>query len=222
MRDATANCRTARRRRAQWFGFIYYVSIVTLKRYVAFLVIMAAIAAALSGCGSSSKAETTSEVERPSAHKPPASNGNRASAGPPIFHQAEYDLETEWIQDTSDHRAGRYLKSAWHDPCCPRYKLVISSRPSRNFAPPLAAAELSRKQARHLRKYREVSFKKVKIGHPAVRFVYYAGGDDYIEYFFAKCGTSIALQGSTNPGSFKLFSWFYENTASQVKPVCDE
>jgi hypothetical protein len=198
------------------------VAIVTLKRYVAFLVVMVAIGAALSGCGSSGKAETTSEVERPSAHKPPASNVNRANAGPPVFHQAEYDLETEWTQDTSDHRAGRYLKSVWHDPAAATYKLVISSRPSRNFAPPLAAAELSRMKARHLRKYREVSFKKVKIGHPAVRFAYYAGGEDYIEYFFAKCGTSIAFQGSTYPGSFKLFSWFYEDTAAQIKPVCAE
>jgi hypothetical protein len=100
------------------------------------------------------------------------------------------------------------------------YQLVISSRPTRGFVPPLAAAELSRTRASHLPKYREVSFKKVKIDHPAVRFVYEAGGEDYIEYFFAKCGTSIAMQGSTNPGSFKLFSWFYEKTATQVKPVC--
>jgi hypothetical protein len=181
---------------------------------------MAAIAAALGGCGGSGKAETTPQIERTRAHKPPNSDGNQASVETRVFHQAEYDLETEWIQERSDNRAGPYLKSAWHDPCCPRYQLVISSRPSRHFVPPLGAAELSRTQAKHLRKYREVSFKKVKIGHPAVRFVYSAGGEDYVEYFFAKCGTSIAMKGSTNPGSFKLFSWFYENTASQIKPIC--
>jgi hypothetical protein len=186
---------------------------------------MAAIAAAVNGCGDNGKAETTSEVDRASAHKPPAASGDQADVGPPIFHQAEYDLETEWTRDTSDHRAGRYLKSVWHDPPAPSYKLVVSSRPSHNFARPLAAAELSRMKARHRRKYREIGFKQAKIGHPAVpavRFAYYAGGEDYIEYFFAKCGTSIALQGSTTPSSFKLFSWFYENIASQIKPVCAE
>lgn len=176
--------------------------------------------ALLPGCGGSSKAETTSSAERPSANEPPASNENQAPVETRAYQQAEYELVTEWIQERSDQRADPYLKSAWHDPCCPRYQLVISSRPSRNFVPPLAAAELSRTQAKHLPKYREVSFKKVKIGHPAVRFVYSAGGEDYVEYFFAKCGTSIALKGSTNPGSYKLFSWFYENTASEVKPAC--
>ena len=176
--------------------------------------------ALLSGCGSSSDRDETSSAKQLSAHKTPASKGSQASVETRIYHQAEYDLETEWIQERSDQRAGPYLKSAWHDPCCPRYQLVISSRPSRGFVAPLAAAELSRERAKHSGKYREVSFKKVKVGHPAVRFVYSAGGEDYIEYFFAKCGTSIASKGSTNPGSFKLFSWFYENTASQIKPVC--
>lgn len=215
---ATASRRTARRQHAQWFGFIYYMSVVTLKRYVAFLVAIAAIAAALSGCGSSGKAETASEAKRPSTQKAPASNVEKVESR--VFHQTEYDLETEWTPETSDRRAGRYLKSAWHDPCCPRYQLVISSRPSRGFVPPLAAAELSRTRARRLPKYREISLKKVKIGHPAVRFVYSAGGEDYIEYFFAKCGTSITFKGSTNPSSFELFSWFYENTASDLTPVC--
>src|SRR6188472_3267419 len=166
------------------------------------------------GCGGSSdKAETASEVERasevkrppeveqapeaepPSSHEPPSSNGDRTGAGP-LFHQTEYDLETGWTQDVSDRHAGRYLKSVWHDPASAAYKLWISSQPSRNSAPPLAAAELSRTKAQQVRNYREMSFKKVKIGQPAVpavRFVYSAGGEDYIEYFFAQCGTSIAL-----------------------------
>lgn len=189
---------------------------------VACLIVSALIV--LPGCGDSSSKDATASGEQLSADKTPASNESQDQARKVEtrnYRQAEYELTTEWFQERSDERVGPYLKSAWHDPCCPRYQLVISSRPSRGFVSPLAAAELSRARAKkHLPKYREVSFKKVKIGHPAVRFVYSTDGEEYVEYFFAKCGTSISSKGSTNPGSYKLFSWFYENTASEIKPIC--
>lgn len=50
-----------------------------------------------SGCGSSGEAETTSEVERP-------------SADPPVYHQTAYDLETGWVQVASDEKVGDYLQ----------------------------------------------------------------------------------------------------------------
>jgi ABC-type uncharacterized transport system auxiliary subunit len=68
----------------------------TPKRCVAFLAIASAILAVLGGCGSSGEAETTSEVERP-------------SADPPVYHQTAYDLETGWDLVTSDEKVGGYL-----------------------------------------------------------------------------------------------------------------
>ena len=72
----------------------------TLKRCVTLLAIASAILAVLSGCGSGGEAETTSEVERP-------------SADPPIYHQTAVDLETGWVQVASDEKVGDLLHTVW-------------------------------------------------------------------------------------------------------------
>jgi hypothetical protein len=186
------------------------VPIVTPKRYVAFLVVMVAIGAALSGCGSSGKAETTSEVERPSAK-------------PPVYHLAEYDMETGWVQETLDEKVGSYLESVWHDPASFSSKLIIDSRPAAGAPPPMAAAELARVQANWLPKYSERSLKRVKLGkRPAIRLAFFAAGEDRIEYFFEECDTSIVFRGSTTPIAYAPFSRFYGIVASRVKAVCPE
>jgi len=162
----------------------------------------------LAGCGGGKSASKTAE--------------NRPSANPPLYRQTDYNAETGWDQDASDKRAGNYLESVWHDPASVSSRLVIDSRNSEGTAPPLAAAELSRIQTTRLPGYRERSFKKVKIGgHPAVRWAYGVGGEEYIEYFFAECGTSIIFHGSTSPIAFEPFSRFYGIVASRVKIVCD-
>lgn len=181
-----------------------------LKRYVALLAIGAAILAVLSGCGSSGSAETTSEVERPSAE-------------PPVYHQKEYDVETGWELDVSDRKVGSYLETVWHDPAIATSKLIIDSRPAEGAPPPLVAAELARVQANWLPNYRERSLKRVKLGpRSSIRFAFHAAGEDRIEYFFEECGTSIVFRGSTAPIAYSSFSRFYRLTAAQLRAVCDE
>ena len=49
----------------------------------------------------------------------------------------------------------------------------------------MAAAELARVQANWLPKYQERSLKRVKLGRRSmIRLVYFAAGEDRIEYFF--------------------------------------
>jgi hypothetical protein len=182
----------------------------TPKRYVALLGVASAVLALLSGCGDSGKAENTSEVERPSAK-------------PPVYHLAEYDMETGWVKETLDEKVGSYLESVWHDPASFSSKLIIDSRPAAGAPPPMTAAELSRVQANWLPKYQERSLKRVKLGkRSAVRLVYFAAGEDRIAYFFEECGTSIMFRGSTTPIAFEPFSEFYGTVASRVKAVCSE
>ena len=184
--------------------------IVNLKRYVALLLALTAIAAALSGCGSSGEAETTSEVERP-------------SADPPVYHQTAYDVETGWTLDTSDEKVGDYLHTVWHDFASEDFKLIIDSRPAEGASPPMTAAELSRVQASWLPKYKEISLRRVKLDQrPAVRFAYFAAGQERIEYFFEECGTSIIFRGSAEPAADNNFPYYYRSIASGVKLVCDE
>lgn len=152
-----------------------------------------------------------------------ASAENRPSSNPPKYHQTEYDVETGWIQETSDRKVGSYLESVWHDPASFSSKLIIDSRPAEGAPPPLVAAELSRLQANWLPEYRERSLKRVKLGHqPAIRLAFHAAGEDRIEYFFEECGTSIAFRGSTSPIAYKPFSEFYGFVASRVKALCAE
>jgi hypothetical protein len=182
----------------------------TLKRCVAFLAIASAILAVLSGCGSSGEAETTSEVERP-------------SADPPVYHQTAYDLETGWVQVASDEKVGDYLHTVWHDFASDDFKMVIDSRPAAGAPPPMTAAELARVQASWLPKYKELSLKRVKLGRrPAVRFAYFGAGQERIEYFFEECGTSIIFRGSAEPAVDNNFPRYYATMASNLKLVCDE
>jgi hypothetical protein len=181
-------------------------------RFVLAILVAGLVALTLtaSGCGGSGDESSTSAVKRP-------------SEDPPDFHLTEYDVNTTWDHDVSDKRVGKYLVSVWHDPAVPTTRLFIDSRPSEGTSPPLASAELARIQASSLRKYRERGIKKVKVGgHPAIRWAFEAGGEGYIEYFFAECGTSILLHGSTDPVDFEGFARFYSQVASRVKVVCDE
>jgi hypothetical protein len=164
--------------------------------------------AVLTGCGSG-KSESTSTVPRPSAK-------------PPVYHLAEYDMETGWVQEVSDQKVGSYLESSWHDPASVPSKIVIDSRPAAGATPPFAAAELARAQTNRLRDYKERSFKRVKLGkRSAVRWAYFAAGEYHIAYFFEECDTSIMFHGSTAPISYEPFSEFYGVVASRVKAVCD-
>jgi len=146
----------------------------------------------------------------------------RPSANPPLYRQTHYDVETNWPQDASDRKVGHYLESVWHDPANLSSKLVIDSRASDGTAPPLAAAELAQIQANQLPEYHERSFKKVTIGgHPAIHWAFDVAGEGYIEYFFAECGTSIFLHGSTSLVSYEPFARFYGIAASSVKILCE-
>lgn len=147
----------------------------------------------------------------------------RPSSTSPLRHLTDYDVETTWEQDVSERKVGRYLENVWHDPAAVHSLLVIDSQASNNALPLLAAAELARVQAGWLSKYHERSFKKVEVGgHPAVRWAFSVADKGYIEYFFAKCGTSIALHGSTALITFKNFADYYRVAASRVKVACDE
>ena len=98
---------------------------------------------------------------------------------------------------------------------------MIDSRTSNGAVPPLAAAESARTQTGRLSAYHERSFKKVKVGgHPAVRWAYSLAGEGYVEYFFAQCGTSIHLHGSTALITFKNFADYYRVVASRIKTPC--
>lgn len=151
------------------------------------------------------------------------SNVKRPSAEPPVYHLAEYDMETGWAQETLDEKVGSYLESVWHDPASFSSKLIIDSQPAAGAPPPMAAAELTRVQANWLPKYRERSLKRVKLGkRSAIRLAYYAAGEDRITYFFEECGTSFIFRGSTVPIAYEPFSEFYGVVASRVKAVCPE
>jgi hypothetical protein len=177
------------------------------------IVVVALSMFALGGCGGNSSggdAEGASTVKRPSAK-------------PPVYHLAEYDMETGWTNETLDEKVGSYLQSVWHDPASFSSKLIIDSRPAAGAPPPMAGAELARVQANWLPKYQERSLKRVKLGRRSmIRLVYFAAGEDRIEYFFEECGTSIIFRGSTTPIAFEPFSRFYGIVASRVKAVCAE
>ncbi len=170
-----------------------------------------ALALLACGCGSSnSKESDASTVKRPSADEG-------------VYHLAEYDTETTWVNETLDQKEGHYLESIWHDPASFSSKLIIDSRPAEGAPPPMVAAELVRMQANWLPKYRERSLKRVKIAHhPAIRLAYFAAGEDRIYYFFEECGVSIVFRGSTIAYSYEPFSEFYGHVVSNIKPVCDE
>ena len=172
---------------------------------------LAALALAISGCGGGGGEESReSSVKRP-------------SATPPAYHLAEYDMETGWTNETLDEEVGSYLQSVWHDPASFSSKLIIDSRPAAGAPAPMAAAELARVQVNWLPKYQERSLKRVKLGRRSmIRFVYFASGEDRIEYFFEECDTSIVFRGSTTPIAFEPFSRFYGIVASRVKAVCAE
>lgn len=173
--------------------------------------VLAALALAISGCGGSGGEESKeSSVKRPSAK-------------PPVYHLAEYDMETGWTKETLDEKVGSYLQSVWHDPASFSSKLIIDSRPAAGAPPPMAAAELARVQANWLPKYRERSLKRVKLGKRSmIRLAYFAAGEDRIEYFFEECDTSIVFRGSTAPIAYEPFSEFYGVVVSRVKAVCTE
>lgn len=163
----------------------------------------------LTGCGGGTSAEQATAA--------------RPASEPPLYHQEEYDFETTWNQGLSDRKVGSYLESVWHDPAIYSSELMIDSRPAEGAPPPLIAAELSRAQANWLPKYRERGLKRVKLGkRPAIRWAYYAAGEDRIEYFFEECGTSFIFRGSTAPISYEPFAEFYGHAAAQVKALCDE
>ena len=178
----------------------------------AVIVAIALTALPLGGCGSDSSGADAKEapaVERPSAN-------------PPEFHQTEYDVETTWEQDVSDKRVGSYLESVWHDPAVAEYKMAIDSRPSEGTAPPLAGAELARLQVSGLPGYRELGFKKIKVGgRPAIRWTYNLNDSHHFAYFFGECGVSIVLHGP-GPIGAGAFAYFYNIVAERIKPVCVE
>lgn len=180
------------------------------RRGAALAIASIALAFPCGGCGGGSGEGDASPVKRP-------------SADPPVYHLAEYDMETGWTNETLDQKEGRYLESVWHDPASFSSKLIIDSRPAEGAPPPMAAAEFTRTQANWLPDYRELVLKRVELGgHPAIRLAYFAAGEDRIHYFFEACGVSIAFRGSTAPIAYEPFSEFYGTVASRIKPVCDE
>lgn len=181
-----------------------------LKAAIAVALALAALALAACGGGDGGAEAETQAVDRPSAE-------------PPDFHLTEYDVNTTWEQESADKRVGDYLESVWRDPAAPTYKVIIDSRPAEGAPPPMAAAELSRLQAKWLSDYRERSLKRVKLGRrPAVRFAFFAAGRDWIEYYLEECGVSIVFRGSTAPAAYEPFSEFYGVVASRIKPLCGE
>jgi hypothetical protein len=174
-------------------------------------VALTALVSVPSGCGSDSgaSAEETPAVKRP-------------SADPPSFHQTEYDVETTWDQESSDKRVGSYLRSVWHDPAVPEFKMAIDSQPSAGAVSPLAGAERARLQVSNLPDYRELSFEKTKFGpHSGIKWTYNLGGRHHFAYFFAECGVSIVLRGPAPLGAAS-FAYFYDVVAARIKPVCSE
>lgn len=164
----------------------------------------------VAGCGDGGSSDATAEGPRPKSE-------------PPIYHQKEYDVNTTWDQGVSDRKVGSYLESIWHDQASFSSRLIIDSRPAEGAPSPLAAAELSRAQANWLPKYRERSLKRVRLGkRSAIRWAYYAAGEDRIEYFFEECGTSFVFRGSTLPIAYEPFSEFYGVVAARVKALCDD
>jgi hypothetical protein len=193
-------------------------------RTVALAAIAAIVASGLTGCGGSST-ETT--AARSSAAQPPSSTKTETVIRPnptaPFYRLTGYDVETTWDQDASEKKIGRYLENSWHDPAAVNALLVIDSQASNGAVPPLAAAKLARAQTGRLPAYHERSFKKVKIGgHPAVRWAYSVADEGYVEYFFAQCGTSIHLHGSTAVITFKDFADYYRGVASGLKVACEK
>lgn len=191
-------------------------------RTAALAAIAAIATSALAGCGGSST-ETT--AARPSDAQSPSSTTTETAIPPnptsPLYHLTGYDVETTWEQDVSERKVGRSLENAWHDPAAVNALLVIDSRTSDGAAAPLAAAESARTQASRLPAYHERSLKKVEVGgHPAVRWAYSLAGEGYVEYFFARCGTSIHLHGSTALITFKNFADYYRVVASRIKVPC--
>jgi hypothetical protein len=163
----------------------------------------------VAGCGGGGSSDATAK--------------SRPKSEPPLFHEAEYDVETTWEQTVSNRKIGSYLESVWRDGASYSSKLRIASRPAEGTAPPLAAADLARIQLNWMPNYRERSFKKVKSGgHSAIRFAADAAGESRIQYFFEECGTSIVMRGSTVPIAYEPFSEFYGIVASRIKVVCDE
>ena len=198
------------------------------QRTVAFVAAIAIVASVFAGCGDDGSSTETAAVS-PNATPPPSSSSTEAgtvtrpSSTSPFHHLTDYDVETTWEQDVSERKVGRYLENVWHDPAAVDSLLVIDSQASDNALSPLAAAELARVQTGWLSKYHERSFKKVKVGgHTAVRWTFSVADKGHIEYFFAKCGTSIALHGSTALITFKDFADYYRVAASRVKIACGE
>lgn len=166
-------------------------------------------AAAVSGCGGGGSEEATA----------------RPKSTPPHYHQAEYDVEifNRWPQDESDKRTGSYLESVWHDPASSVTTLQIDSRASDGTGPPIANAELTRIQAKHLPGYRERGFKKITLGgHPAIRWAFDLSGEGRVDYFFAECGTSFTVLGATPPQAFAALSESFQEMAGTIKPLCSE
>lgn len=177
---------------------------------IAIVVVIAVTA--LGGCGSDSSGTNSKE----------AAAVKRPSADPPSFHQTEYDVETTWDQESSDKRVGSYLRSVWHDPAVPEFKMTIDSRPSTGAVSPLVGAERARLQVSNLRGYREGSFEKTKFGrHSGIKWTYNLNGSRYFVYFFAECGVSIVLRGP-GPSGASAFAYFYDVVAERIKPVCSE
>ncbi len=171
--------------------------------------VLVALLLALGGCGGSSDEGKASDIKRP-------------SADPPAYHQTEYDIETTWPQKSSDKHVGGYLESVWEDPALPEFKMFIDSRPSEETGSALAGAELTHLQLERMPDYREISFKKTKLGeHQAIRWTYKLGDMNYFTYFFSECGVSVVLHGPGPPGS-GAFAYFYDTNAERIKPVCVE
>jgi hypothetical protein len=180
------------------------------RRGAALTIGLIALALLGGGCGSdgADKKDDASAVKRPSSN-------------PPVYHLAEYDMETGWTNETLDQKQGRYLESVWHDPASFSSKLIIDSRPAEGAPPPMVAAELARMQANWLPKFKELALKRVKLGgHSAIRLAYFAAGEDRIYYFLEECGVSIVFRGSTVSIAYEPFSEFYGVVASRIKPVC--
>jgi hypothetical protein len=182
------------------------------RRGAALAIGLIALAFLCGGCGSSGDDEESD-----------ASSVRRPSFSGSVYHLAEYDAETTWVNETLDEKEGQYLESVWHDPASFSSKLVIDSRPAEGAPPPMAGAELARMQANWLPKYKELVLKRVKLGgHSTIRLAYFAFGEDSIYYFFEECGVSIVFHGSTTPNAYEPFSDFYSTVVSLIKPLCDE
>jgi hypothetical protein len=179
--------------------------------FLALIICSLAAAAIFSGCGGGESGQ--------------ASPGPRPASVPPLFHQANYDVEifNRWPQDVSDKKTGSYLESKWHDPASSVTTLQIDSRASDGTGSPLANAELARVQVQRLPGYRERGFKKVTLGgHPAIRFAFDLSGEGRVDYFFAECGTSFTVLGATPPLAFASLSESFQEMSGTIKAICSE